>query len=148
MTKATFIFSLDCEGKWGMADRLAGSPYEKITNRQLETAYARLVELFDRYEVPATFAFVSGFFLKPQEVRDNLQWFEPLIHDGRDWFDAVWRDFHAGAHDGWLCPKALETVRRSGAHEIASHGFSHVPLGEADIGEPVFRREMASIRAA
>ena len=146
MKPATFIFSLDCEGKWGAADRLDETGYRRFTTAALETVYRRLVHLFDRYEVPATFAFVSSFYLTPDEAHAHADWFEPVDYGGNDWFAAFRSDFQAGQHDGWFCPAALDAVLSSGGHEVASHGFSHVPLGESDIDEDAFRREMELIR--
>jgi peptidoglycan/xylan/chitin deacetylase (PgdA/CDA1 family) len=31
--------------------------------------------------------------------------------------------------DGWFCSEAFDLVRDAGRHEIACHGFRHVPLG-------------------
>lgn len=148
MGNATFIFSLDCEGKWGAADLLESSVLGSYTSAGLEEAYRRLVELLDKYEVPATFAFSSCFYLTADEVNAHPQWFEPSDFNGRDWFKPFKSDLAKQQFDGWLSPKALEIVMKSSAHEIASHGFSHIPLGDTLISERQFRREMECIRAA
>lgn len=38
-------------------------------------------------------------------------------------------------YSGWFCSEAFEFVRNCGIHEIACHGFRHVPHGGKDIGE-------------
>ena len=148
MGNATFILSLDCEGKWGAADHLENSVLDNYTSAALEAAYRRIVQLLDRYAVPATFAFSSCFYLTADEVNAHPEWFEPSDYSGRDWFNPFRLNAAKQNFDGWLCPAALETVMMSGAHEIASHGFSHVPLGESHISAAQFRREMECVRAA
>ncbi|MCZ6774721.1 MAG: polysaccharide deacetylase family protein [Proteobacteria bacterium] len=148
MGTATFILSLDCEGKWGYADQLEGSAVQNYTSAALEEAHRRIVQLLDQYEVPATFAFSSCLFLTPDEVRANPQWFEPSDYDGGDWFRAFRSDAANDDFEGWLCPGGLEAVISSGAHEVASHGFSHIPLGESHITAAQFQREMECIRGA
>ncbi len=148
MTAPAFIFSLDCEGKWGVADHLDDRTRRLFTNDRLVDTYRRLVSAFDRYEVPATFAFVVGFCLTAEQARAHEEWFEPVIYRGRDWLGPFRTDLAAGEIDGWLCPAALDAVTASGAHEIASHGFCHVPLGEADVTGGAFRRELERVRAA
>lgn len=144
----TFIISLDCEGKWGVADHLDDRTRHLFTNDRLTETYCRLVSAFDHYEVPATFAFVAGFCLTVEQVRAHAAWFEPVIYQSRDWLEPFRTDLSAGEIDGWLCPGALRAVTASGAHEIASHGFCHVPLGESDVTSNVFMAELARARAA
>ena len=63
---ATFILSLDCEGKWGVADLLGSDHARQLTDDRLRKAYAEIVALLDEHQVPATFAFVGAFAQKPE----------------------------------------------------------------------------------
>lgn len=140
---ATFIFSLDCEGYWGMADTVGSPPREGWTSDRLAAVYARLVQLFDRYQIPATWAFVAAFVHTPEEARDCSYLVDEVIpFSGADWAASFKRCLRMGLTDGWLCPQALDTVRASGAHEIAAHGFSHLPLDEAQTSESTADREL------
>ena len=56
-----FVVSLDCEGKFGMADKISDFHNRHLTDQNLRKVYSGLVELFDRYEIRATFAFVGAF---------------------------------------------------------------------------------------
>ena len=125
---ARFIVSLDCEGKWGMADHLQPYHHRLLTDEALAAAYEGLVEMFGRYAIPATFAFVMAFLLAPEE-RNRFS--QQLVGDAGDQWLAAYREaVSSGRLDGWHQPRALDIVQSAGIHEIACHGFCHRPLGE------------------
>ena len=147
MTEAArFIISLDCEGKWGMADHLQPHHHERMTEEALARAYERLVELFGHYEVPATFAFVMAFVLTPEE----REGFAPeLLGDPADAWLRPYREAVArGDVNGWHVPEALDVVRGGRGHEIACHSFCHRPLGDASISADGANAELDSAQAA
>ncbi|MDD5303595.1 MAG: polysaccharide deacetylase family protein [Elusimicrobia bacterium] len=144
--RPAFIVSLDCEGKWGMADHLEGA-HARLGSAELAAAYEKLCALFDRRGVKATFAFVGAFTMSEDEVRSRLSLFSDVGPRTKAWLAPFMTDLSAGRTDGWLAPAALAAVARSGAHEIGSHGFSHLPLVEGEIDLAEFRREFASVRA-
>jgi hypothetical protein len=57
------------------------------------------------------------------------------------WPAAFHREQAEGVDDGWFLPGALDLVRASGLHEVACHGFSHIPLEES---MALTRHELAS----
>lgn len=146
---AKFILSLDCEGKWGMADQISDYHDHHLTSERLRDAYARLLGLFARYELPVTFAFVMAFLLSPDEQREHDHLF-PTCEPGTQWL----RHFRAaqdrGDLNGWSSPELLDMVRdaggnKIGGHEIGCHGFSHLPLGE-DASRTSVAAEFAAVR--
>lgn len=128
----TFILSLDCEGKWGMADSLQPYHHCLLTSANLAAAYRQLLDMFSRFDIVATFAFVMAFALSRKE-REQF----PVLHASRKgtdpWLDHYWRCLETGFDQGWHEPDVLEMVRVAGRHEIACHGFCHRPLGDASI---------------
>lgn len=138
-----FIVSLDCEGKWGMADSLR--PYhQELTDRALAEVYQYFVSTFRRYEIPATFAYVMAFTLTPVErerFRDRLS---PQAGVDDQWMEHFWRAQARGDYEGWFQPAALELVRQDGRHEIACHSFCHRPLDDATTSEAAARAELAA----
>ena len=56
---ARFILSLDCEGKWGVADTLTPFEHATLSNARLIEAYGQILALLDEFDIPATFAFVG-----------------------------------------------------------------------------------------
>jgi len=144
MSTGSFILSLDCEGYWGMADMITSPPREGWTSRGLEEVYGRLVRLLDAYEIPATWAFVAAFVHSRDEM-DACSYLldEPIPYRGREWAESFKTSYRGGDADGWLCPQALDIVRISGAHEIAAHGFSHLPFAEPQTSDAAVRRELS-----
>ncbi len=119
----TVIFSLDCEGKWGSADKLH-APHEKVLgDAALRTAYMNLLQAFKRYDISATFAFVAGFAMsKTQQKRmlRDLQSFAP------GYLTPVVENYLSS--EGWIVDWAVDMVANSSdAHELALHGATHVP---------------------
>lgn len=111
------VVSLDAELAWGFHD-LDEPPTERIQNAR--TAWKRLLELFDTYDVPATWAIVGHLML---EVCDGRHDEHPASVDG--WFD---RD--PGGDEShskrWFGNGLLKAVENAAIdHEIASHSFSH-----------------------
>jgi len=146
MSIGRFIVSLDCEGKWGMADRSDIPWVRDLTNERLAEAYSALVTLLARHGIDATFAFVGALTLSAEEARENPGWFEPCPIDGKDWL-RHWRlHFERGDHDGWFVPELLDIVRSRGDHEIGTHGFLHIPLDEGSVSAAVFSEDLRRSR--
>lgn len=144
MDRAVFILSFDCEGKWGFAD--CPGALASVSSAALLGAYRELVDLLGRHRIPATFAFVTSFVLTPEEARAHAPWFAAIPYRNGDWAAPFRAALARGALDGWLCPEALEVVAADRRHEIAAHGFSHVPLTERLIDVDTFEREMDRLR--
>lgn len=115
------IVSLDCEGKWGVADHLVTGGADRLTDERLRWAYRSITGVLDRFNVPATFAFVELFLFADQarqlDLTRGLAIGQPYL---RAAVDAV-----AGLDEGWRAPWALDLIHHR--HEIATHGFSHTP---------------------
>lgn len=47
--------------------------------------------------------------------------------------------------DGWFVPECFLSVKQKRQHEIASHGFTHVPLYEKKISAELFDHEIHSV---
>jgi peptidoglycan/xylan/chitin deacetylase (PgdA/CDA1 family) len=128
MTQATFIVSLDCEGKWGMADRINKHHDTVLTTSNLVEVYSRLLALFSKYQVSATFAFVMALTLRPSEFRQFADLFSDVPVEGVNWLQHFRRQSALGMTDGWFAPQAFDLVQHDGMHEIASHGLTHLPI--------------------
>jgi peptidoglycan/xylan/chitin deacetylase (PgdA/CDA1 family) len=55
------------------------------------------------------------------------------------------QDVNSGVYDGWFAPHLLQAVIADGRHEIASHGFSHLPFNEATTPAEDAERELHAI---
>ena len=142
---AKCIFSFDCEGKWGMADHITDHHLTHLTNRNLEQTYRRIAVLLDRYQCPTTFAFVSGLTFSIERYREYQDDFHSPLIEGRPWLRRFHADMAEHNADGWFAPECLRIIQAEGRHEIASHGFTHLPLDERLISIEAFRHEMAMV---
>jgi peptidoglycan/xylan/chitin deacetylase (PgdA/CDA1 family) len=132
--RPTLIISLDQELIWGSFDHttprsfLAAHPDPRGTVRAL-------LELFDEFEIPTTWAIVGHLFLDscsrgrdgrahPEIVRPDYAWYR------QDWLAAD--PCTDRARDPlWYGDDILELVQRSRIHhEIACHTFSHLVFGD------------------
>jgi peptidoglycan/xylan/chitin deacetylase (PgdA/CDA1 family) len=129
----TFMISLDCEGKWGIADLDRRIESGFITRSALIRAYESLVNTLSKYEMSATFAFVMALTLRNGEFSEWRQRLSDVQVDGQNWMRNFRRAEATGNLDGWFCPEAFDLVRDSGMHEIGCHGFRHVPLGDCGV---------------
>jgi len=130
---ATVVISLDAELAWGFVD------FPAIPAHRLENAremWHHLLSLFDRYEVPATWAVVGHLFLEECDGNHGdhpmrSEWFEK--DPGRSEVD-----------DGrWYGPSLLEAVSTAPVdHEIACHSFSHVDFRDESIDSEVAAAEL------
>lgn len=140
----TFILSLDCEGKWGMADHLTADHHRWLTPTRLREAYQRLLHLLAEHRVEATFAFVMAFLLTDREQRDRNALFQDQPIGGRNWLHNFRVAQAEENMDGWTMPELLDVVAADGAHEIGCHGFSHLPLAPTVVSREVMAREVAA----
>ena len=139
----TAIISLDCEGRWGVADHLTPALAEGLGDTRLRAAYRAITDLFAGAQISATFAFVE-LFTRPASrettalVRDLAQELPYLASA------AVGL---AAGEEGWVGDWALDMVGEKGGkggHEIAFHGATHVPWN--DLTRDQARREFELAR--
>jgi hypothetical protein len=79
------------------------------------------------------------------EYQENRFLFNDILIDEKNWLSNFRSDIAMNDYDGWFNPLPFELVKSRQRHEIASHGFSHLPLGENLISEEDFLLEMSSV---
>lgn len=133
------VISLDAELAWGYHD-LPAAP-SRI--RAARSGWVAALELFDQFDVPATWGIVGHLFLQECGGRHAAHPLAP------EWFESD----PGGCADGdelWYGPGLVEAVADSHVgHEIACHSFSHVVFGAATTTRTVADAEIrACLRAA
>jgi hypothetical protein len=123
-----FTVSLDCEGKWGVADHLSGVN-EKITQDSLDDAYAFIFDTLASYDIRATVAFTSLFTQSEVEISSYYDHMAELAAQGHLWYRPICRMIADCDYDGWLGEKYFKRAKSLG-HEVAWHGFSHNSLSD------------------
>lgn len=141
-----FIISFDCEGKWGMADHLTPEVEARMTTHALDQIYGELLATLDAAGIKATFAFVGMFTLSEFLAERYLSRVPDVRVAGHWWLEPFRRALQSGNLDGWLVPSALSRVLDAGRHEIATHGFSHIPLASAGAPRDIFDQELSLVR--
>jgi len=133
----TVILSLDAELAWGFHD-LEKLPAARINGARM--AWIELIDMFDKFEIPTTWAVVGHLFLNECDG----------IHDGLEskvgWFQ---RDpgGHTDESNNWLAPDLIEAIRNARVnHEIGSHTFSHVDFGDQSMSRDVAVAELRESR--
>lgn len=122
------VLSLDAELIWGFHDK------DHLPTKRIESArdsWLNLLSLFDRYQIPATWAVVGHLFL------DSCTGTHSDHAAGQDWFARdPGGEFTPGSN--WFGRDLLDKIQDSDVtHEIGSHSFSHVEFGNTtkSIGE-------------
>ncbi|NCX36114.1 MAG: hypothetical protein EBX19_05755 [Actinobacteria bacterium] len=137
----TLLVSLDCEGKWGFADDPKILADTRISNASLVEAYDFLLRLFAKDDLRVTFA-VVGLFVAGRELA------ETYIRDAHDddvlrqWLRVPDTAMMSNDTEGWFFEALPVKVFSAGQHELASHGYSHLPFGYPAISESIARREL------
>lgn len=136
----TVVISVDAELGWGFNDR-NDPPIDRVeAGRQ---GWAKLLELFEFFEIPATWGIVGHLFL---DSCDGFHGSHPL---GPDWFNnerGAWQDRPDLRFGGELIETLLES---SVDHDIGCHTFSHVLFDESSINPStaIYELDAAAIAA-
>jgi peptidoglycan/xylan/chitin deacetylase (PgdA/CDA1 family) len=141
-----FVLSLDTELAWGTFDAGGLTRYAGHYD-QYRVVVSRTLELLERYQVPATWAFVGHLMLEgcargadghvhPEVLRPRYRWYPHEWHHldpGTDMARDPW----------WYAPDLLERVLRAPVvHEVATHTFSHIVADDPACTREIFLSQM------
>jgi peptidoglycan/xylan/chitin deacetylase (PgdA/CDA1 family) len=119
-----FILSLDTEIAWG-TDETALSRYAHCFDNY-RAIVEQLLELLDRYNIPATWAVVGHLFLSHDDPRT-------LGRHPENWYHA---------------PYLLDLIRAAAVHhEIGTHTFSHIYTDDPETTQMVWKKELDTAAA-
>jgi len=125
LDRPTLIFSLDAELAWGYHDLNMNKRYE----RRIECArssWLKILDLFDKYQIPATWAIVGHLFLNKCDGKHEDH---PA---GDDWFQ---NDLGGTINENpnWFGTDLIKQIlNKKIDHEIACHSFSHVEFDSVE----------------
>jgi hypothetical protein len=142
----SLLISLDCEGKWGFADDPSIIDSEAIVDRNLRDAYDFLFRSLDHHQLRATFAVVGLFAAGRERAEHHIQSVgeEPGY---RRWLEVPRRAMSIGRTEGWFFEELPQKVIASGRHELASHGYSHIPFGFPGASRETARHELGEMQS-
>jgi peptidoglycan/xylan/chitin deacetylase (PgdA/CDA1 family) len=131
---ARFILSLDCEGKWGVADHLTPRHQRDLTDQRLREAYEAILEILDEYRIEATFAFVGAFTQSPGDFARIRPAIDTLGRRAPGYIGPALRDIDESGGAGWHGHILVDAVKSARVdHELALHGVTHVPWTSVDV---------------
>ena len=145
----TLIVSLDYELFWGMLDVCALEAYQAnvLGGKQ---AIPKLLDLFEKYGIHATWAAVGFLFA---DDREEAARFFPALRPGYDkpeldgyaWFDKIGAD--EATAPCFYAPGMLERIAAAPGQEIGSHTFCHYYCREAGQTAEQFEADMCAAKA-
>ena len=142
MKKGIFCISIDTELLWGRRAGNYKTFIEKVNKER--DIIERMLGLFKKYNIAATWAVVGHLFLKECFLKNGIKHPEivrfiyPEIHD---WFDAdpvssIDKDSQ------WYGEDLVEILQKSPNQEIGSHSFSHICFGHPGCSEKCAESEI------
>lgn len=132
---AKFVFSIDCEGKWGIADR-GEQRQSQLTSKRLFNAYSGILTTLNRNDIRASFGFVGALCMNSEWLHERLiSKKEALEFAGKDWLEGARLGVSTNDLSGWSEPSLIELVIKDGGQHICSHGGFHVPYDEKNTPE-------------
>lgn len=126
--RGIFVLSLDCEGKWGVADHLGGNSM-LINDRSLLDAYSYIHDELSDKKFKSTMAFTSLFTIPEIELKSHADSIREMAALGYSWYDPIIDMIDNENLDGWLGNSYFNQALQAG-HDIAWHGFSHHILAD------------------
>lgn len=126
MDKGCLVISLDYELMWGVHDVCTIDGYGKSNIVNVPIAIDRILDLFGKYEVHATFATVG--MLMCRDKKEMLDWVPPLLPS----YDMVERSPYAKIdaikdfeQHLYFQPNILEKLKYTEGIEIGTHTYCH-----------------------
>lgn len=149
LPKGTFVISIDHEFAWGYADHVL-KERDKERIRGEMGIVRRLIALFEKYGVPATWAIVAHLLehgCKWEGTLPHPEYPRPIYKgEKQDWF----RD-HPPQNEYsdilWFDAENLvgEMKKSIAGHEIASHGYAHILYDEAQTSHPAIMADIYNL---
>lgn len=145
MDRGAFVISIDTELAWGEAHKRDGSGGNHHFDREREVI-DRILEVFTRYDISATWAVVGHLFL------DRCDGHHDVKQPAYSWLDGDWLDVDP-ASDQDRAPEyyGRDIVDRIVGcpvpQEVGSHNFSHVIVDDPGCDPEVFASELAAAQA-
>ena len=144
-----FLLTLDTELAWGTSDPGGLTKYKALFE-QTGPAIRRLLDLLDKYSIPATWAFVGHLLLDRCELRNGTTHPE-VLRPSYGWYPGDWHALDPGTDlerdPFWYCADIFEWVRgRTVPHEIGTHTFSHVIMDDPACTREIPASQLAACR--
>ena len=125
-SRGLFVISLDFELFWGIRDKFNFEQYGANVLGVWEVI-PKMLELYQKYDVHATFATVGAMFSENfEELNQFLPDLKPTYSDANlsPYVDYIYESQNHDA-DYYFGKKLIDLVKKDERHEIGTHTFSH-----------------------
>ena len=128
MKHGTLVISLDFELMWGMIDKDSPDNYGRSNVAQVRSVVHRMVELFEKYQVSATFATVG------MQMLDGSQAVDEVMPDAKPSYvvmslspynNGYYKQIKEQDQDLYFAPDLVEYLKGFSFIEIGTHTFCH-----------------------
>jgi peptidoglycan/xylan/chitin deacetylase (PgdA/CDA1 family) len=131
-----FVVSLDTELGWGQFDT-TDIEAEHASFEETPAVIDALLTLFDRHEIPVTWALVAHLLTecrRPDEPAPDPEW--------AGWMSKL--PCRTGVDSNvWYAPEILDAIRTATVgHDIGLHGYTHMTLGTDGCSKPAAEAEI------
>lgn len=144
-TPGALVISLDFELAWGVFDTLGTEGPYKSNLLGAREVIPRILELFDSFNVAATWATVGFLFA---ETAEEKEWFSPPPELRPSYSDVRLDPYRVtvGANERTdplhFAPSLIRLISETPRQEVASHTFSHYVALEPGQGFPSFAADL------
>lgn len=144
-----FIISLDYELMWGVRDKKTIASYGgNIVN--VHSVIPKLLNLFNEYDIKATFAIVGFLFAKNKdEINNNVPEIKPDYLDKNlspylNYINSIgYNEEEDKYHFGY---SLIKKIQQQAVHEICTHTFSHYYCLERGQSNQSFKADIVSAK--
>jgi peptidoglycan/xylan/chitin deacetylase (PgdA/CDA1 family) len=151
--RPTFVISLDQEFIWGHFDQMSPEAFLAANPDPRGTLHA-LIDLFDEFDIPATWAIVGHLFLGSCNRDESGRAHPEIVRPRYDWYPGDWLGVDPCSDRAsaplWYGDDVLDAIQGARArHEIACHSFSHLIFGDPGCSEQAAATDLkACVEAA
>jgi peptidoglycan/xylan/chitin deacetylase (PgdA/CDA1 family) len=135
-----FVVSLDFELHWGILDHTPASECRDLLLKARE-GVPKILELFDKYELRATWATVGALFC---DGRDDffarVEELNPHYREGKHLLELGESEKTDPLH---FAPSLIRQIQGLESQEIGTHTFTHIYGCESNVSEQDFEKDLS-----
>ena len=144
--KGTFVISLDTEFSWGMFDnKNIEFIYNDEFGNKIRLIIDELLEIFNKYNISATWAIVGHLFLSKCKKIDGIKHPE-IKHPNHKWFHDWYKKdpcTNIKEDPSWYGKDVLIKIKNTEPkQDIGSHSFSHCIFSDSGCDKEVAKSEL------
>lgn len=148
LSKGVFVLSMDVELSWGMVDKPDQLRNNTRYIEQARDCIDKLITLFEKYDISATWAVVGHLLLKECQVLDGQK--HPDIPRSKyPWYSRDWFEECPCTSDKenplWYGQDIVNKIINCKVRqEVACHSFAHIPYGDKNTCRAAVKADLSN----